>query len=91
MGVYPIPLFDSDCAFRTASGNVLSRCTRPSARITAWQHADLDTRSINEQECGASLQWLAVPRPSPITPGRAVAAARRRGVAIRGGGQCGVG
>ena len=46
----PILLFDGDCAFCTAGGNVLALYTSPSAWITAWQQADLDTLGVSEQD-----------------------------------------
>ena len=77
--MYPVLLFDGDCAFCTASVNFLTRYIRPKAQITAWQHADLDALGVSAQECQESIQWFAAPGSSPLTQGRAVAAALRCG------------
>ena len=77
--MYPILLFDGDCAFCTASVNFLQRYIRPKVRIIAWQRADLGTLGVSEQECRESIQWFAAPGASPLTQGRAVAAALRSG------------
>ena len=79
--MYPILLFDGDCAFCTASVNFLQRYIRPKARIIAWQRADLATLGVSEQECRESIQWFAAPGSRPLTQGRAVAAALRCGAA----------
>lgn len=77
--MYPILLFDGDCAFCTASVDFLKRYVRPRAKITAWQRADLDSLGVSAQECQRSIQWFAAPGMSPVTEGRAVAAALRSG------------
>ena len=77
--MYPILLFDGDCAFCTASVNYLKRYIRPRAQITAWQRADLAELAVSEQECQKSIQWFAEPGSAPVTEGRAVAAALRTG------------
>ena len=77
--MYPVLLFDGDCAFCTASVNFLTRHIRPKALIIAWQHADLVAFGVSEQECQESIQWFAEPGSSPLTQGRAVAAALRCG------------
>lgn len=78
--MYPILLFDGDCAFCTASVDFLKRYVRPRAQITAWQRADLADLAVSEQECQKSIQWFAEPGSAPVTEGRAVAAALRTGV-----------
>lgn len=78
--MYPILLFDGDCAFCTASVNFLKRYIRPRAQITAWQRADLAELAVSEQECQKSIQWFAEPGSAAVTEGRAVAAALRTGV-----------
>ena len=81
MGVYPILLFDGDSAFCTASGNVLTRYIRPRVQIIAWRRADLTALGVSTQECRESracqesIQWFGGPGSSPLTQGRAVAAA----------------
>ena len=77
--MYPILLFDGDCAFCTASVHFLKRYIRPRAQITAWQRADLAELAVSEQECQKSIQWFAEPGSAPVTEGRAVAAALRTG------------
>jgi len=79
--MYPILLFDGDCAFCTASVDFLKRYIKPNARVVPWQHADLDSLGVSEQECQESIQWFAVEGSTPITEGRAVAAALRTGIA----------
>ena len=89
-GMYPVLLFDGDCAFCTAGGNVPTRYTRPRAQIIARQRADLTALGVREQEglerqacrecqegreCQESIQWFVGPGSSPLTRGRAVAAA----------------
>ncbi len=73
--MYPILLFDGDCAFCTASVNFLRRYVRPEADIVPWQHADLTVLGVSSRECQESIQWLAGPATPPLTQGRAVAAA----------------
>ena len=65
--MYPILLFDGDCAFCTASVNFLKRYIRPRAQITAWQRADLAELAVSEQECQKSIQWFAALRTG-VTP-----------------------
>lgn len=72
--MYPILLFDGDCAFCTASVDFLKRHVRPRAQITPWQRADLEALGVSAQECQKSIQWFAAPASAPLTQGRAVAA-----------------
>ena len=76
--MYPILLFDGDCAFCTASVNFLKRYIRPRAQITAWQRADLAELAVSEQECRSRSSGLPS-QVRPVTEGRAVAAALRTG------------
>ncbi|MFA7266589.1 MAG: DUF393 domain-containing protein [Candidatus Nanopelagicales bacterium] len=79
--MYPILLFDGDCAFCTASVDFLKRHVRPQAHITPWQRADLEALGVSEQECQQSIQWFAAPGSAQLTQGRAVAAVCRVGAA----------
>lgn len=72
--MYPILLFDGDCAFCTASANFLKRRIRPRADIIACQHADLDALGVTPRQCQESIQWLASPGVPTVSRGRAIAA-----------------
>ena len=52
-GMYPVLLFDGDCTFCTARGNVLTRRIRPRVQIIARQRADLCALGVRGQECQA--------------------------------------
>lgn len=78
--MFPLLLFDGDCAFCTASVNVLRRYVRPRAEVIAWQHADLAALGVTADQCQRSIQWIAHSGAPATTQGRAVAAALRVGV-----------
>ena len=52
-------LYDGDCAFCTRCVMFLARHLRSTARIVAWQAADLDSLGVSEDDCTAAVQWVA--------------------------------
>jgi predicted DCC family thiol-disulfide oxidoreductase YuxK len=58
---FPVLLFDGDCGFCTASVQWLERWVRPTARIIAWQFADLAALGVDVQDCTTSIQWVTAP------------------------------
>ncbi|MEI2650863.1 MAG: hypothetical protein V9G12_01575 [Microthrixaceae bacterium] len=59
--MYPVLLFDGDCAFCTASVNELLTSAPRAQRSSPWQQADLATLGVSEWACQESIQWFAAP------------------------------
>jgi predicted DCC family thiol-disulfide oxidoreductase YuxK len=77
--VFPVLLYDGDCAFCTSSVNVLRRHVRPRADLQPWQRADLEHLGVSAEQCRTSIQWISSPGAPALTRGRAVAAVLKVG------------
>ena len=77
--VFPVLLFDGDCAFCTSTVNALRRYVRPRANLQPWQRADLASLGVSEEQCQASIQWIPAAGARAVTEGRAVAAVLKVG------------
>jgi predicted DCC family thiol-disulfide oxidoreductase YuxK len=60
-------LFDGDCAFCTLCARFIERRIPTSARIVAWQFADLDRLGVTAADAEAAVQWI--PAAGPVTAG----------------------
>ena len=51
-------LYDGDCRFCSTSARWLQRHAASTARVEAWQHADLTTLGLSADDCRESVQWV---------------------------------
>jgi GNAT superfamily N-acetyltransferase/predicted DCC family thiol-disulfide oxidoreductase YuxK len=51
-------LYDEDCRPCARSAQWLERHAAGTARVEAWQHADLTTLGLSAEECTEALQWV---------------------------------
>lgn len=65
-------LFDGDCGFCTWSVTQARRWLRPTARIVAWQQANLDELNVSAEECSQAVQFVR-PNLTHVPAGLAVA------------------
>jgi predicted DCC family thiol-disulfide oxidoreductase YuxK len=56
----PVFLYDGDCAFCSSSARFIERRIPTTARVEAWQLADLETLGVTAAEAEAAVQWIAV-------------------------------
>lgn len=56
-GDQPQFLYDGDCAFCTRSVQWIERWVRPSAQLTAWQHADLHALGTTQARAEHEVLW----------------------------------
>jgi predicted DCC family thiol-disulfide oxidoreductase YuxK len=60
-------LFDGDCAFCTSCVRFIEQRVPTSARIVAWQFADLERLGVTAADAEAAVQWI--PASGPVTAG----------------------
>ena len=65
-------VYDGDCAFCTSSVRVMKRVGLTADTVIPWQHADLASLGLTEQQCREAVQWVG---PDGISSG-AIAFAR---------------
>ena len=65
-------LFDGDCAFCTSCARFIERRIPTTARVIAWQFADLDRLGVTAEAAEAAVQWI--PSAGPVTSGPAAIA-----------------
>ena len=65
-------LFDGDCAFCTSCARFVERHIPTSARVVAWQFADLDRLGVTAADAEAAVQWI--PAGGRVTAGPAAVA-----------------
>lgn len=51
-------VYDGDCAFCTSSVRLARRLRLHADAVTPWQHADLASLGLTQQQCESSLQWV---------------------------------
>lgn len=51
-------VYDGDCGFCTSSVRWLRRHASSSARVEAWQHADLAALGLSAEDCAEAVQWV---------------------------------
>lgn len=56
---HPVFLYDGDCAFCSSCAEFIERRMRASARVQAWQEADIDALGLTVDQCDAAVQWVA--------------------------------
>lgn len=65
-------LFDGDCGFCTLCARFVERHLPTTARVVAWQFADLDRLGVTAGAAEAAVQWI--PSAGPVTAGPAAIA-----------------
>ncbi|MEV0583684.1 DUF393 domain-containing protein [Nonomuraea sp. NPDC050310] len=58
----PVLVFDGDCGFCATCVRFVERRLRTSARITAWQFADLGELGVTAERATYELLWIDGPR-----------------------------
>ncbi|MGU3433443.1 thiol-disulfide oxidoreductase DCC family protein [Actinomycetes bacterium M1A6_2h] len=51
-------LYDGDCAFCSTCAQFLTDTVRADADVIAWQHADLDSLPVTQDDCENAVQWI---------------------------------
>jgi predicted DCC family thiol-disulfide oxidoreductase YuxK len=51
-------VYDGDCAFCTSCVHLAERLRLRSDTVIAWQHADLGSLGLSEDQCQQALQWV---------------------------------
>ena len=67
-------LFDGDCAFCTASADLLRRRVPTPVPIEPWQFTDLGALGLTREACERAVQWVG-PRHARAVPAHAEAVA----------------
>ncbi|MGH3360667.1 MAG: thiol-disulfide oxidoreductase DCC family protein [Nocardioidaceae bacterium] len=52
-------LYDGDCAFCSSCARFLQRRVATTARVVAWQRADLGRLGVTAEECDHAVRWVA--------------------------------
>jgi predicted DCC family thiol-disulfide oxidoreductase YuxK len=52
-------VFDGDCAFCSSAASFIERRIPSTARVVAWQHADLGALGLTQAQCEESVWWVA--------------------------------
>lgn len=77
--MFPVLIYDGDCAFCTRAAEWTKAHVRPDATIFAYQTADLWALGVNPQACQRSVQWVQRPCTEALTEGSAIAAVLKSG------------
>lgn len=51
-------LYDGDCGFCSSSARFIERRIPTSARVVAWQHADLPALGVTAEQAQSAVQWV---------------------------------
>ncbi|MFF9119219.1 thiol-disulfide oxidoreductase DCC family protein [Streptomyces massasporeus] len=58
MRTRPVLIFDGDCGFCTTSVGIARRLVRPRCDVVAWQHADLVSLGVTEEQARHEALWV---------------------------------
>ena len=51
-------LYDGECRFCSSSARWLQRHAASTARVSAWQHADLAALGLSADDCAEAVLWV---------------------------------
>jgi predicted DCC family thiol-disulfide oxidoreductase YuxK len=77
-------LYDGDCGFCSACARFIDRRIPTTARVVAWQRADLAELGLTAEECDQAVQWVSADR-RVITSGPAAIASLLQSSSAGGG------